>query len=96
MCVVGKGKENYLTGVAAEPSMLDPKHKVWHAGSNMVKSWLFNSMNPDIGQPFLLSPTTKNVWDAVQKCYSARENTAAIFQIEGFIHELHQGDLDIT
>ena len=59
-------------------------------------SWLINSMNNDIGENFLLYGTAKEIWDAAKEIYSDNENTAELFEIEGTLHDLRQGNQPVT
>ncbi|KAF7810716.1 Retrovirus-related Pol polyprotein from transposon RE1 [Senna tora] len=49
MFVCGKGKDDYLLGVAKTPSQQDASYKKWWAENNMVMSWLVNSRTTEIG-----------------------------------------------
>lgn len=62
----------------------------------MVMAWLINSMNNEIGENFLLYKTAKDIWDAAKVSYSSSENTSEIFEIEGKLHDLRQGDLSVS
>lgn len=53
-------------------------------------SWLINSMTTEIGENFLLYTTTHEIWEANS------ENTSESFEIEGKLHELRQGDMQVT
>ena len=94
--ICGKGKDNYLIGIASSLAKEDSKFKVWMVENNMVMSWLINSMNNNIGENFLLYKTTKEIQDAARKTYSDSENTIELFEIEGILHDLHQVDLLVT
>lgn len=96
MFICGKGKDDYLTSVASPPAKGDLKFKEWKTENNMVISWLINSMNNDIGENFLLYETAKEIWDAAIGMYLDNENTAELFEIEGILHDLCQGDLPVT
>ncbi|KAL5567177.1 hypothetical protein UlMin_030341 [Ulmus minor] len=96
MFICGKGKDDYLTGVAVPPAKEDPKFKRWKAENNMVMSWLINSMNNDIGENCLLYETANEIWDAAKETYSDNENTTELFEIKGTLHDLRQGDLPVT
>ncbi|KAL5540397.1 hypothetical protein UlMin_042420 [Ulmus minor] len=96
MFICEKGKDDYLTGVAVPHAKEDPKFKRWKAENNMVMSWLINSMNNDIGENFLLYETANEIWDAARETYSDNENTSELFEIEGTLHNLRQGDLLVT
>lgn len=69
---------------------------VWKAENNMVMSWLINSMTTEIGENFLLYTTTWEIWEVIHEMYSDHENASESFKIEGKLHELHQGDMNVT
>lgn len=96
MFICGKGKDDYLNGVAAKPNKTDEKFKVWNAENNMVMSWLINSMTNDIGENFLLYGTAKEIWDAAKETYSNNENTLELFEVESVLHNFRQGELTVT
>lgn len=50
----------------------------------------------EMGENFMYYKTTKEIWDAVQETYSNKDNTSAIFEIKGLLHDLQQGDSTIT
>ncbi|XP_024018974.1 uncharacterized protein LOC112090889 [Morus notabilis] len=95
MFIEGKGKEDYLTGDAAQPDEKDPKFKTWKTENSMVRSWLINSMNTEMGENFMYYKTPKEMWDAVKRSYSNRENTSEIFRLKGILNDLHQGELNV-
>ena len=61
----------------------------------MIMSWLLNSIQPEIGKPFLFLSTAKDIWDAVVKTYSKKGNATCIFELKRAIHETKQRGLDV-
>ena len=54
-------------------------------------------MTIEIGKGFLLFSTTSEIWQAACATYSnKRKNIAESFEIEGKIHELRHGDMQVT
>ncbi|KAK0584996.1 hypothetical protein LWI29_021933 [Acer saccharum] len=53
MFICGKGKDDFVTGVAESPGVELPAYKQWKTDNSMVMSWLINSMTNDIGENFL-------------------------------------------
>jgi len=96
MFISGKGKDDYLMGVAVSPKPNDPKYKIWKAENNMVMSWLVNTMDTDIRQNFLFYDTAHEIWMAAQETCSNNKNTTELFEINGALHDLRQGELNIT
>lgn len=75
--ICGRGKIEYLTGENAITDASDPKYKKWTQEDHLM-SWLFNSMQPEIAENFLLYKTAKAIWNAVEETYSCSDNTAII------------------
>ena len=96
MFVCGKGRDDYLTDVAAPPNKDDAGYKSWKTENNMVMSWLINLMTNEIGENFLLYSTAKEIWDAARETYSSSENTTELFEAESILHDLRQGDSSDT
>ena len=40
--------------------------------------------------------TAKEIWDATHETYSNKDNTSAIFDIKGILHDLRQGESSVT
>ncbi|KAF7812092.1 Retrovirus-related Pol polyprotein from transposon RE1 [Senna tora] len=95
MFVCGKGKDDYLLGVAKAPSQQDASYKKWWDENNMVMSWLINSMTTEIGDNFLLYTTAHDIWEAARESYSTHEKSAEIFEVESVLHNLNQGDMTV-
>lgn len=53
-------------------------------------------MTTEINEGFLSFSTASKIWEAACETYSNQENTAESFEIEGKIHELRQGDMQVT
>ena len=61
MFICGKGKDDFITGVAESPGVESPTYKQWKTENNMVMSWLINSMTNDIGENFLSYGTANEI-----------------------------------
>ncbi|KAJ1413630.1 hypothetical protein SESBI_19453 [Sesbania bispinosa] len=53
-------------------------------------------MTSEIGDNFMYYNTAKEMWDAMKKTYSNIDNTSAIFEIKGLLHDFRQGEASIT
>ena len=53
-----------------------------------IISWLLNSMTTETGENFMYYKTAKEIWDAARETYSNKDNTSAIFEIKGILHDL--------
>ncbi|KAF7839590.1 protein ENHANCED DISEASE RESISTANCE 2-like [Senna tora] len=84
------GKDDYLTGAAKAPDQNTSAHKKWKAEDHMVMSWLVNSMTTEVGDNFLLYPTSHEIWEAAKEAYSTQEKSAEIYEVECVLHDLKQ------
>ena len=89
-----KGKLKYVS--EAPPNVKDPKFETWDTENYMVMSWLLNSMKPQIKKTYILLPTAKEIWDAVNKTYSKVGFGTQIFQIKRQIYITKQGSMNVT
>ncbi|RYE03343.1 MAG: hypothetical protein EOP33_09685, partial [Rickettsiaceae bacterium] len=96
MFISGRGKDDYLTGVATSPVIEDPTFKSWKAENSMVMSWLINSMLPEIGETFLLYRTAAEIWQAAREIFSNSEDMSELFETENTLHDLRQGEMSVT
>lgn len=83
MFISGKGKEYYLIEAIVSPPETGPQNKRWKSENHMVKSWLINTMDLEIGQNFLLYTTAKEIWNSV-------------IEIKHIIHNMQQGETFVT
>nr|DAD41760.1 TPA_asm: hypothetical protein HUJ06_016083 [Nelumbo nucifera] len=94
--VRSKEKEDYLTRNITKPDEKDVGYRIWKRDNSQVMSWLVNSMEPHIGENFLLYETAAEIWEAAKDTYSHKDNTPELVTIEGVMHDLRQGDLSVT
>ncbi|GAV89710.1 UBN2_3 domain-containing protein, partial [Cephalotus follicularis] len=86
----------YITGTAVPPEESSDRYRTWKVENHMVMSWLLNSMTIEMGENFMYYQTAKEIWDATRETYSNKDNTSAIFEIKGILHDLRQGEMTIT
>nr|DAD26587.1 TPA_asm: hypothetical protein HUJ06_028055 [Nelumbo nucifera] len=91
--VRSKEKEDYLTENITKLDEKDAGYRICQRDNSQVMSWLVNSMEPHIGENFLLYETTAEIWEAAKDTYSHKDNTPKLVTIEGVLHDLRQGDL---
>lgn len=96
MYLCGKEKDEYISKEMTIPTETAPPYKAWKRDNNMVKTWLINSMTPEVGENFLLYKTASQIWEAAQETYSSIDNTAELFSIESSIYDLKQGEGSVT
>ncbi|KAG6490275.1 hypothetical protein ZIOFF_051564 [Zingiber officinale] len=95
MFVVGRGRNDYLTGAVVEPIVGDPKIRNWRTENNLAMSWLMSSIIMEIGENFLLYSLAKEIWDAASEIFSTNDNTMELFHIESSLQDLCQADQSV-
>ncbi|CAN0917637.1 hypothetical protein LINGRAHAP2_LOCUS30425 [Linum grandiflorum] len=97
MFITGKSKGEYLTGAAAKPAESDAAaFTKWDNDDNQVRFWLISTMEPDIGDNYLLHQSAKTLWDDVKETYSTQDNSSALFEIESKLYNFKQGEMSAT
>ena len=96
MFICGKRKDDYLIGATSKPGEKEPKFWIWKSENNMVMSWLINFITNEIGENFLLYDTAQEIWEVAREAYSHIENTSKLFEIEGILDDLRQGESHVT
>lgn len=91
----GRGKISHLLGIGPKPG--DPRFDAWDEADAMVMSWLlWNSMVPEISDTCMFLPTSKEIWEAVEKTYSKVGDAAQIYEIKTKIAATKQGGRSVT
>ena len=90
----GRGKISHLLGTEPKPG--DPRFDACDEVDAMVMSWLWNSMVPEISDTCMFLPTTKEIWEAVEKTYSKVGDAAQIYEIKTKITATKQGGRSVT
>ena len=53
-------------------------------------------MNNGIEENIVLYETVQEIWEVVRETYLDLEDTMEAFEIDGILHDLHQGDSFVT
>jgi hypothetical protein len=56
-----RNKLGLITDKIRQPVLPDPTYSKWRTKNAIVKSWIINSLNPDLIGNFIRFPTTKGV-----------------------------------
>ena len=77
------------------PLSEDPLYKRWIEEEHIVRSWLLDSMNADYFQKFIEYKTAKEIWEAVHKFYSKKNDASKISSLVNRANALQQGDKSV-
>ncbi|KAI5316884.1 hypothetical protein L3X38_036591 [Prunus dulcis] len=81
MKIAGREKHGHLTDDIAQPADTDPTFNKWRASDCQVKSWLFDTMQPNQIKRFIRYDTAKQVWAAIKQTYSDGADEAKIYDL---------------
>ncbi|CAN1309870.1 hypothetical protein LINPERPRIM_LOCUS27844 [Linum perenne] len=93
MYITRRGKAGYLHGTTEKPAKTDTKFEQWNNEDNLVRGWLISTMQPKIGENYLLHPSAKSISDHAKKTYSTVDNSSALLEIETKLFNLKPGDM---
>ncbi|KAF3775405.1 hypothetical protein EJ110_NYTH50438 [Nymphaea thermarum] len=72
------------------------KYITWEEDDGMVMSWIMNSVQPQIASTITYYTTAKEMWDFLRQTYSQDKNVSKILQVEEELHNLRQGNQDLS
>lgn len=67
MRIGARNKSGFITGTSVKPSVNEKSIEAWVTDNNRVKSWLIDSMNPNLMRRFIRLPTAAEIWEAAKK-----------------------------
>lgn len=92
--IKGRGKLSHFLGTG--PKEEDPKFQEWDKEDAVVMSWLWDSMTPEISDTYMLLPTAKEIWDAINQTYSKVRDAAPVYDIKVKTMATKQGSKPVT
>ncbi|GAV82002.1 UBN2_3 domain-containing protein [Cephalotus follicularis] len=85
----------YLTGTTTRPVKVDDKEK-WLSEDALVMSWLLHSIEPALSPQYMMMESAKDIWDAISRQYSQKNNYAQAYEIRKESREMSQGGLSLA
>jgi hypothetical protein len=70
MPLLTKNKESFIDGTIAEPASINPIHPFWKRCNNLVRSWLYRSMTPDIAKSVISIEKASDIWTELRERFS--------------------------
>ncbi|GAV86565.1 UBN2_3 domain-containing protein [Cephalotus follicularis] len=85
----------YFTGKTICPKDEEGEEK-WLSEDALVMSWLLHSIKPALSPQYMMIDSAKDIWEAIARQYSHRNNYAQAYEIRQKIKELKQGELSFA
>lgn len=92
LAIGGKQKLGFIDGQSICPAKTDGKYAEWMGTDRLIRSWIFNSMEPRIADIFTFSESARELWDSIAELYGNQNNAARIFELKQEIAAADQGD----
>ncbi|GAV69994.1 UBN2_3 domain-containing protein [Cephalotus follicularis] len=86
----GRSKSSHINENEIPLDFKDPKFSDWQASDNLVMSWIFNSMDPQIYEIFAYSETAKALWTSLKEMYGQSENASRVFELQQELSHMEQ------
>lgn len=84
-----KNKLGFIKGTIPTPNESDATYQMWQHCNDMVLSWIFNSLSPDLANSVLYVETPSEIWADLQERFS-QGDFSHHYQVQRFIIELKQ------
>ena len=85
-----KGKLGYVDGSLVRPDESDPNFPLWSRCNSMIKSWILNSVSPQIYRSILRLKDASDIWRDLYSRFHM-SNLPRTFNLTEEIHDLRQG-----
>ncbi|KAF3772731.1 hypothetical protein EJ110_NYTH56924 [Nymphaea thermarum] len=79
-----------------EPINKSEKYMTWEEDDSMVMSWIMNSVQPQIASTITYYTTANEMGEFLRQTYSLDKNVSKILQVEEELHNLQQGNRDLS
>ncbi|XP_021833171.1 uncharacterized protein LOC110772984 [Prunus avium] len=95
MALNTKNKEGFVDGTLKKP-LHDSSTTLqqWTRCNNLVKSWLLNSISPDIGASIVNNDVASDIWNDLKEQFT-HATSVHLFHMEQEIHDCVQGTMTI-
>ncbi|GAV87022.1 UBN2_3 domain-containing protein [Cephalotus follicularis] len=90
----GNKLAGYLTGKTICPKDEEGEEN-WLTEDALVMSWLLHSIERVLSPQYMMMDSAKDIWQAIARQYSERNNYAQAYEIRQKIRELKQGELSL-
>lgn len=90
-----KNKIGFIDGSLTRPDTLDPTFRLWSRCDSMVKSWLLNSVSPQIYRSILLLTDASDIWRDLHGRFHMT-NLPRTFNLTQEIQDLKQGSMSLS
>nr|KYP46262.1 hypothetical protein KK1_032139 [Cajanus cajan] len=93
--LISKNKFKFVNGTMQMPTSFDPSFDAWERCNNLVLSWIFNFVEPQIAQSVVYLENAVAAWKLL-KTRIAQEDRVRIFELQQELTSMKQGSNSVT
>lgn len=90
--ILGRGRQNHLTGVPPPPPPTDPRFPRWEQDDNSVFTWILQNVDTSMINNVSRYPTAKALWDGLALTYGSRSDSLQVFDLHRKANNIRQGE----
>ncbi|KAF3772203.1 hypothetical protein EJ110_NYTH58154 [Nymphaea thermarum] len=92
MGIAGRGRIAYVNGRKIEPVETSIAWDTWFLEDNQVKTWIANSLSPEIQPLILRKRTARDMWVILEQMYGQKRKVVRVYQLMKDVYSLRQGE----
>ncbi|KAF3775765.1 hypothetical protein EJ110_NYTH49670 [Nymphaea thermarum] len=96
MGIAARDRMTYIDGSNPEPAITSG---VWRTGfleDNQVKTWIVNSVSPEIQPLILRKKTARDMWVVLEQMYGQKKTAIHTYQVMKTVYTLRQGNSSVA
>lgn len=78
------------------PAQIGTGQEEWMSNNSMVKTWIFNSIEPSMRSSYMFLETAYELWEAIAQTFSIYGYMSKAYDIHKKIRETVQGDKSVA
>ncbi|KAF3779043.1 hypothetical protein EJ110_NYTH34973 [Nymphaea thermarum] len=96
MGIAARGRIAYINGRTIEPNEMNVVWDTWFLEDNQVKTWIVNSVSPDIQPLILRKRTARDMWVILEQMYGQKKRIVRVYQLMKDVYSLWQGEHSVA
>ncbi|KAF3773647.1 hypothetical protein EJ110_NYTH54905 [Nymphaea thermarum] len=90
MGIARRGRIAYVNGRKVEPAADSMAWDTWFLEDNQVKTWIVNSVSPEIQPLILRKKTARDMWIILEQMYGQKKRKVRVYQLMKDVYSLRQ------
>ncbi|KAF3794298.1 DNA repair protein [Nymphaea thermarum] len=96
MGIAARDRMTYIDGSNPEPVRTSGVWRTWFLEDNQVKTWIVNSVSPDIQPLILRKKTARDMWVVLEQMYGQKKTDIRTYQVMKTVYNLRQGSSSVA